>query len=118
MKRAIGYVLAVVIGILPAFFLVFNSVFTDSTSITERLFTFALVMAVYGILGVIFGLAGVNTSWRWGIYLSSSAILILVLYSFKEPGIIPLSLLYAIMAIVSSCTAAYLGSRIALRRSA
>jgi len=112
MKKIIGYILALVIGLLPGFFIVFNSVFTDSSgSLWERVLTFILVIFSYGILGLIFGFIGRETSWKWGLWLSAPAVVILVLYSFKEPGTILLNLLYIVLTLASACLASSLGAR-------
>lgn len=117
MKKIAGFIAAFILGILPGFFIVFNSVFSDSNgSIIERLVTFVLVIVSFGIPGAILGYIGYRTSWRWGIPLSMPSILILAAYSFKEPGLLLLLLVYAALTIVSSIISSYLGSRLAMRK--
>jgi len=107
---AIRYLPALLIGIPPAFFLVFNAIFSDVFSALERLMTFLLIVVTYGILGAIFGFVWPQHSWRWGLWLSIAAILIAVLYSFRETGQLALHFLYIATTVSSACLAA-LGGR-------
>jgi hypothetical protein len=106
MRRTILYILAMIIGFVPAFFVVLNAVFTDyNGSFIERAVTFGLVVAAYGILGTVFGLLGPETSWRWGIWISLPAAFLMVVYSIREPESLGLSFLYLALAVASSCLA-------------
>lgn len=117
MKKASGYIIALVLGIIPAFFVVFNSVFSDSNgSVVERLYTFLLVIVSYGILGLIFGFIGRNTSWWWGVLLVIPAILLMIFYTTHEPGTALFSFTYILVSLVTSCLASYLGARLASKR--
>ncbi|HZW83252.1 MAG TPA: hypothetical protein VFF14_07555 [Candidatus Deferrimicrobium sp.] len=116
MGNAIVSILSILIGIIPGFFIVFNSVFSDSNgSIGERAFTFFLVLLSYGLLGFLFSLFAKIKPTILCMCLSAPALIILVLYSFKEPGVIGLSLVYAALVLVSSWLGAYLGDT--LRKS-
>jgi hypothetical protein len=72
------------LGIIPAIFIVFSGVFTDSSSITERLVSLSITFAVYAILGFIF------SSWSrlhpgiLVILLCLPAAVILTWYSIRE----------------------------------
>lgn len=113
MKKVFIRFLAILIGVLPAFFIVFNSIFTDSNgSLAERMFTFVLVIVAYGVLGVVFGLVAPLASWRWGIWVSVPAALVVILYSIKETDGIFLNLFYIVIALTSGCVASYLGARL------
>lgn len=117
MKRAIFYVLAMIIGFVPAFFVVLNAVFTDHNgSVIERAVTFVLVVAAYGILGIVFGIFGPMTSWRWGIWISLPAAVLMLIYSIGEPGTIGLSILYLVLAVVSSCLTSLFSSIVVRKR--
>ena len=64
MKRLMVTIFAFIVGLIPGFFIVFNSVFSDSNgSFNERLFTFLLVIVVYVILGLIFGFIENSKLW-------------------------------------------------------
>lgn len=111
MKMISVYALAIVTGILPAFFIVFNSVFSDSSgALGERLFTFLLTAAAYGILGFLFGYFSPSSSVRSGIALSAPAVLILILYTFKEPQTALLSIAYLVVTVITACAASSLGA--------
>jgi hypothetical protein len=103
-KRVLLYFLTFSIGIIPAFFIVYNSVFSDSSGgISERLFSFLLVILVYGVLGFIFGRFIKEKPIMMGILLSLPSIIILLLYLIKEPGIASLLVLYLVLTVVASC---------------
>ncbi len=117
MKRASGYFLVLILGILPGYFVVFNSVFTDpGGSVSERLLTFLLTAVTYGIPGAILGYIGPATSWRWGIWLTIPALIIVLLYSFREPGLFLLNFAYILLAFASAAGSAYYGASFALRK--
>ena len=103
MKKIIIATIAFIVGLLPGFFVVFNAIFSDSSgSLNERLITFLLVIVAYAILGFIFGYIEKNKSWLPWVSLSAPAVIILVLYSFKETNLIGLNFLYACLTIGSS----------------
>lgn len=113
MKRFLGYVIAFAVGILPAFFIVFNAVFTDESGILfERMVTFIITILAYGLLGAIFGLIAAAPSWKWGIALSLPAALLIILYTIREPGNAGLHFLYLVIAAGSACMGAYLAARL------
>jgi len=103
LRRLMIAAFAFIIGLIPAFFIVFNSVFSDSNgSLNERLFTFLLVIMAYAILGFIFSFIDKNGSWLLWVSLSAPAVIILLLYSFKESNLIGLNILYACLTLGSS----------------
>ncbi|MCX7749442.1 MAG: hypothetical protein N2645_21500 [Clostridia bacterium] len=113
MKKFLGHVLAFLLGILPAFFIVFNSIFSDSSgSVLERLFTFGLVILVYGILGFIFGFISSAETWKWGISLSLPAVFIVLLYSSKELQNLLFNIFYGVLCIGGGCLFSGLGARL------
>jgi len=85
MKKTIIAISAFIIGLIPAFFIVFNSVFTDSNgSFNERAVTFLLVIVVYVILGFIFTFMEKSKSRLPWVTLSLPAVLILVCIPLKR----------------------------------
>lgn len=115
MRKALVRVLTLIIGLIPGFFIVFNSVFSDSNgSIGEWITLVILIVFTYGIPALIFGYFSPKSSWHWGIWISIPAIFILTLYSFKEPGIILLSLFNIILVLLSACGASFLGAQLRL----
>jgi|GEM_PF-542062 len=108
MRRLLMSIYVFIVGLIPGFFIVFNSVFSDSSgSLNERLFTFLLVIVVYVILGFIVGFIPRSTSWQLWAILSAPAVMILGLYSFKETTLIGLNTLYACLT-VGSCWLGFL----------
>jgi chromate transport protein ChrA len=113
MRNVIIAIFAFIVGLIPGFFIVFNSVFSDSSgSLNERLFTFLLVIVAYVILGFIFGFIEKRKSWLLWVSLSAPAVIILVLYSFKETTLIGLNFLYACLTIGSSWFGSFVRERI------
>ena len=113
LMRRLLIILAFIVGIIPGFFIVFNSVFSDSSgSLYERLFTFLLVIVVYGILGYSFGYNEKSKSWLLWVSLSAPAVIILVLYSFSETTLIGLNTFYACLTLGSSWLGSFLSERL------
>lgn len=106
----VGAFLAVVVGVLPGFFLVFNSIFSDGGALGERIFTFVYVFVAYVILGIIFGMTGPRFSWKWGIWLSIAALVFVILYTFRESERAVLHALYLVVTFSAACLGGYLGA--------
>ncbi|MGI1660059.1 MAG: DUF6954 family protein [Desulfitobacterium sp.] len=107
MKKLLWYLIAFLLGILPGFFIVFNSVFSDpSGNISERLVTYLLVIVSFGVLGLLLGRTRENPLIM-GTMLSLFSIILLVFYLFKEPG----SLLMILSYLVLTFASAYLGAK-------
>jgi len=116
LKKSLWIAFALIIGILPGFFLVFNFMFSDIISLKERVLSFLIVIAAYLILGAAFGLAGSDISWRWGIWLSLPAIIIASIYSFSEAGTLALNLAYSASVLGSSAMSSFLASKLLRKR--
>ena len=113
MKNTIIAILAFLLGLIPGFFIVFNSVFSDSSgSLNERLFTFLITIVAYAILGFIFAFIKTSKPWISWICLSLPAVIILILYSFKETTNLGLNFLYACLTVASSWAGSYLRERL------
>jgi len=113
LRKLIIGIFAFMAGLIPGFFIVFNSVFSDiGGSFSERLITFLLVILAYVILGFVFGFIDRSKSWLVWVCASAPAVLILVLYSFKETSLIGLNILYACLTIGSSWLGFVLSRRI------
>jgi hypothetical protein len=102
-------------GILPGFFLVFNFMFTDVTSVYERVFSFLLVAVTYLLLGTAFGLAAYAAGMA-GVWLSLPAILFVLIYSFKETDSALINILYAAVALLFSLIGSRLGTKLSKNR--
>jgi DMSO reductase anchor subunit len=112
LKSILIHLSAFIIGVLPGFFIVFNSIYSDANgSIWERLFTFILVFITYSILGFVFGRLSRKNPISLGIALSLPSSLLLILYLFKEPQLVGIILLYLALSTGASCLGSILGSR-------
>lgn len=114
--RVLGYAFATFIGVFPAFFLVFKAIFSDVFSVFEHLMMFILVILAYGVLGLLFSFILPGPPWRWAIWLSLMAVLIVVWYSTYEVGQIPLNILYAVVTVVSAYVGTILGTQLSAKR--
>jgi hypothetical protein len=114
--RQLSYVIAFLVGILPAFFIVFNAIFSDVFSTADRVMTFLLVAVAYTALGALFGFFAPMAAWQVGLWLSLPAILIVAWYSTREPGQWLLHLTYLILTLAFASLGAYVGSRLGERR--
>jgi hypothetical protein len=114
--RFLGYVVALSIGALPAFFVVFNAIFADAGSIAERIVTFVLTILSYGILGLACGFFLAAAAWRLGLWVSCPAIVIVIWYSMREGERLLLHLFYLVLAVGAASFGAYAGSRLRARR--
>ncbi len=110
------YLAAVLVGLPPAFFIVFNAIFSDGTSIPERLISFVLIIISYGILGFVVGFIWPERSWRWGIWISLTAFLIVGWYSLRETAYLLLHFSYLAVTAASACLAALAGTRLSVKR--
>jgi hypothetical protein len=110
--RALSYLLALALGLLAGFFVVFNSVFSDGGDVGERLMTYGIVIVVYGSFGFLFSLARPAKTKLWVALLSAPAILILILYTFSEPQAIMLHLSYLLLTPAAAHAGAAAGSAI------
>jgi len=103
------------LGVLPAFFLVFNVVFSDGGGSAEISLAIILIGAVYLLFG---GLAGFWTgSWRSGLWLGAPALLIIALYSVRENHRLLLHAVVVTAALGPACLGAYAGGRLKVRRN-
>lgn len=99
-------------GLLPAFFLAFNVVFSDSFGVAERTLGFAYVFLGYLVVGLVVGFVTRTDLRLQGALLAASAFLLLGLYSFKEPGSIPYHLVVLAAVTVGAFGGVLAGRRI------
>ncbi len=115
MKKYIWSVAEFLVGILPGFFLVFNFMFSDVISIRERIFSFLLVTVTYLLLGMAFGLAG-HSVGLGGVWLSLPALILALLYSFSEAGLVIMNSAYAFGALAFSIAGYRIGASFSINR--
>ena len=114
LKITIAHVLAFILGILPAFFLILAAIFSDGGSIPEYLMVYALVFITYTMLSSIFSYFIPNHHIY--VTLSSSAFIIVALYTLTEIprtlGMIFLYITLPLTALSSSYLGDYIGRKI------
>jgi hypothetical protein len=116
--RLLVYVAAASVGAVPAFFVVFNAIFSDGGSTIERIVTYILTVVAYGILGIAFGLFSSAAWWVLGFWISVPAIVIVAWYSTREMGRLLLHVSYPVLAVGSASLGARVGAWYrALRKS-
>ncbi len=77
---------AVLLGVVWGFFVAFNAVFSDVFGTTAYVQAMFYVLGAYALLGIAFGLVWPERSWRWAVWLTPPAAVMLVLYTFSEAG--------------------------------
>ena len=117
-KSMVGFAIAFLVGIVPAFFVNLNSVFSDSDgSLNELLSIFLLIVASYVLLGLAFGFFGEKKPWVWGVALSLPSVIILGLYSFHEPESLGQSFVSIGLTLISAWIGSKLGIHFKAKRS-
>jgi hypothetical protein len=111
-KNIIGIVLSIVTGIFLGFFGALNSVFSDG-ELNERLVFIGIILVIYGILGAVWGFLIPRFSWKWGLFLGSPGVLILLLFTLFEFN--PYFLIYIALNLLLACGGAWGGNSLRKR---
>ena len=106
-RRVIIGALLAVIGLIPAFFLVFATIFSDAAGAADYIVPFLLIILVYGLLGLVAGYA--LRGWTAGLWPSAGAVAIVALYSQKERAHLGLHLLVLLITLAAAVAGAYAG---------
>lgn len=96
------------VGLMPAFFLDFATIFTDAGAPSEYVLGFGLIITVYALLGFLAGY--VMRIWRAGLWLSATAIIIVGLYSVRETGHLLLHISVVALTLIAACGGALGGA--------
>ena len=113
MKKIIGLILSIIIGVLVGFFGVIVSVFADG-GVNERRLTIGGILLFYAILGGIWGLLFPERSWKWGLFLGGPGVIFLFIYMLGEFD--SFYLLYMALILLCASLGAWAGSLIVNRR--
>jgi len=113
-RNVSGAVLAFVLGLPLAFFLVFTGVFTDVSSLADRLLSLSLTGVAYAAAGAVAGYCGRRPSLA--LWLAAPAVIILVWYTTHEPQGIVLHMLYGVIPVLMSVAGRGLGATLSMRR--
>lgn len=114
MKNIVSIIFAVAIGGVIGFFGVLVSVFADS-GLFERIVTMSIILLVYSILSAVWGFLIPGFSWKWGLFLGTPGVLLLMLYFIREHN--SYFLIYIILILGLSCLSAKWGSYIKISSS-
>ncbi|MGI6734511.1 MAG: DUF6954 family protein [Anaerovoracaceae bacterium] len=103
MKRAIGILVALVLGSAIGFFGVFLSVFSDGAA-KERIATIGVILLIYLVLGVVFGLIWPTLKWLQGLMLGLPGALLLLYYMLNDFNVlyVPYFLVILILPALAS----------------
>lgn len=102
--------IAVLFGSLAGFFVAFNAVFSDVFGVAGRVGVMFYVLTAYGVLGLLAGVLGPATGWRWAWWLFAPGAVILVAYTFDEPQAVLWHLMVAGLAWTGSAGGALSGA--------
>ena len=108
----LGTFVVFLLSLLAAFFVTFNSVFSDVFGVGERIFTYVYAGAVFFVLAFFCGLIGPAHVRRWPYILSVPSVLILALYTFSEPQNILIHAGFAVLVPLASYGGARVGARV------
>ena len=116
MTKPVRYLIVGIAGmlsLLAAFFIVFNTLFSDIFTLRDRLIGYAMVSVAYAILGFGFAFARFN-SWRWwAVFFSAPAVLMAALYTISEPQQFFVHAMTILLVVIATHGGAYLsGSRL------
>lgn len=92
----------VVLSLLAAFFLVFNGLFSDGPrdpGHPERLVSYGLILAGYGLLGATSARLA-RPWWGWPVGLAVPAVALCVLYPIRETGVVVFAVVEAFFVLV------------------
>jgi Na+/proline symporter len=86
--RISAYVSAALLGVLAGFFLVFNAVFSDVFGLGQRLLALAVIVVGYFVISSVLSLAWPKLITALIVVLMTPAVVIVMLYSLREPNLI------------------------------
>ncbi len=112
--RAVVAVPVVAGALLVAFFLTFNSLFSDGPRDPlhpERLVVETLILGLHGGLAAIGARWGGDRWWTWALRAAGPSVVIALLYGSRETGILGLAVLAAALAATGAVAGAWLGRR-------
>ncbi len=103
-------VVAVLAGLLWGFFVAFNAVFSDVFGLKDMLAAIVYVLVAYFGLGLMFGVLGPRTSWRWTWWLAPPGVVLAVVMIGDSPGRIVYVVGVAASVVVATLAGSWLGA--------
>lgn len=110
-SRAAAYLGFGLVGILPAFFMVLNALFTDSSGVADDALALAVTVVAYSVLGLVAGLVLPASPRADGVSLATPAALIAIAYTLREPHVAVLAGVQVACAFAAAVAAAAVGAR-------
>lgn len=121
LQRMIGIALALIVGLVLAFFIVFRALISDvppQASAVDSVIYYALAVLVsYAVAGAAFGYIEPKRAAGWGLWLSLPVFVPLAVAAVRERQRTIEIALYAVLAFCAAAAAAYATARFR-RRSA
>jgi hypothetical protein len=119
LQRMIGIALALIVGFVLAFFIVFYALISDvppQSSAPDNVVYYALAVLVsYAVAGAAFGYMDPKRAAGWGLWLGLPVLFPLAVAAVRERQRTIEILLYAVLAFVSAAAAAYAAARLRRR---
>lgn len=121
LRRTTGVALALLVGLIPAFFVVLRALISDvppqSSAAGSVVFYAVAVLVSYAVAGAAFGYIAPRRAARWGIWLSFPVVLPLAVAVVRERQRTLEIVLYVILALCAAAAAAHAASRLRSSRS-
>ena len=114
MKNIFATIIALAVGIIIGFFGVFNSVFSDG-AMDERLIFIAILLAVYVVLGAVFGIILPGHIWKWVLLLGLPGALCLLMFMLLEHSLLGYLILYIVLLLAAAFLGVWGGDRLKKR---
>ncbi len=115
--RVMRNLLLCVVGVVPAFFLVFATLFSDHDGGRELVLAYGLTLLAYLLLAFVASLIWLKERLSNAAWLLLPAVIIVLLYLTQEPQIIPVGIAELSAALVGSLLGTVMGASLRLRTS-
>ena len=118
LKAIVGYGGAFLLGVLPAFFVIFNFLFTDIFTFTDRLLTYVIAAVVYLMFGAVIGvIAPRRPVWPALVFAAPAVVIVIPFIVFAEGvSLLPIASGYVPVVLISLLLGALGAARLRNRR--
>ena len=108
----LGRAAALLCAVVWGFFVAFNVVFSDVFGLGDMVGAVAFVAGAYALLGLVFGLAGPRTGWRWMWWLSVPGVLLAMMMISDRPDRLAYHGAVVLSVLGGSAAGAWAGGRL------
>ncbi len=112
--RVLRSLLLCAVGLVPAFFLVFATLFSDSGGVGDLALAYGLTFLVYLLVAFVVGLLWPKERLSSAVWLLLPAVIIALLYVTQEPQIILVGIVELAAALVGTLVGVVLGASLRL----